>query len=108
MSMNHEKSLSRFFTEREIMYCRQRVRGQYASLAGIFAAKEAFFKALGTGFRKGKWTEVEIDHTDMGAPFFVFYGYYNQTAMALSGYMPALSISHDGDYAVAQVVWEIS
>lgn len=105
MAARHEKSLGRFFTAGELLYCAQRQRAQYASLAGIFAAKEAFFKALGTGFRGGKWTEVEVSHTDEGAPYFIFHGYYAAAAADRSQAVPALSISHDGAYAIAQVVW---
>ena len=104
MARRHEGSLGRFFTEAELAYCSARKRQAYASMAGIFAAKEAFFKALGTGFRRGKWTDVEVGHTELGAPVLVLHGYYAKI-VAGQGARPALSISHDGDYAVAQVVW---
>lgn len=106
MACRHERSLGKFFTEAELVYCRCRQRQQYASLAGIFAAKEAFFKALGTGFRQGKWTDVEVSHTELGAPVFILHGYYKEAAAAICPTAPALSVSHDGDYAVAQVVME--
>lgn len=106
MACRHERSLSRFFTSDELQYCRQRQRQQYASMAGIFAAKEALFKALGTGFRQGKWTDVEICHTALGAPVFLLHGYYKQAVAEIGKSEPALSISHDGDYAIAQVVIE--
>lgn len=106
MAERHQASLRRFFTEGELAYSRTRGQQQYASLAGIFAAKEAFFKALGTGFRRGRWTDVEVCHTDLGAPVFRLHGWYAEAAAAGSPAVPALSISHDGDYAVAQVVWQ--
>ena len=106
MACRHERSLGKFFTEAELAYCRCRQRQQYASLAGIFAAKEAFFKALGTGFRQGKWTDVEVSHTELGAPVFVLHGWYKEAAAAISRELPALSISHDGAYPIAQVVME--
>lgn len=101
---HHERSLHRFFTDREIVYCQQRQYHQYASFAGIFAAKEALFKALGTGFRQGKWTDVEIDHTELGAPFFRLHGYYQKAVNENAVQTPSVSISHDGDYAIAQVI----
>lgn len=106
MARRHERSLGKFFTEAELAYCRRRQQQQYASLAGIFAAKEALFKALGTGFRQGKWTDVEVSHTELGAPVFVLHGWYKEAAAAISRELPALSISHDGAYAIAQVVME--
>lgn len=41
-----------------------------------------------------------------GGAFFKLYGYYASEAKDRSPRPPALSISHDGDYAVAQVIWE--
>jgi holo-[acyl-carrier protein] synthase len=99
-------SLERVFTQQELTYCQNRGSSRYSSLAAMFAAKEAFFKALGTGFRQGKWTDVEICHTDLGKPYFKLYGYYAAAAADHSKHEPALSISHDGEYAIAQVVWE--
>lgn len=105
MAARHGNSLGRFFTAGELLYCAKREKTQYASLAGIFAAKEAFFKALGTGFRGGKWTDVEVSHTEEGAPYFILHGYYAAAAAERSTAVPALSISHDGAYAIAQVSW---
>ena len=79
MASRHGRSLGRFFTAQELSYC-QRPDGTWRaeSLAGIFAAKEALFKALGTGFRQGKWTDVEVCHDSLGAPYYQFHGYYAQ------------------------------
>lgn len=97
------QSLQRLFTEQEITYCRSRGKGQYASFAAIFAAKEAFWKACRTGFRKGAWTDVEVRHDELGAPSFVLHG---ACAVLLEkrGEL-SLSLAHDGQYAIAQVVW---
>lgn len=97
-------SLNRFFTERELDYCHRGESWRTESLAGIFAAKEALFKALGTGFRQGKWTDVEVVHDELGAPQYRFYGYYAKAVREMSCQPPSLSIAHDGDYAVAFVV----
>ena len=102
MAARHGRSLGRFFTEQELSYC-QRDDGSWRaeSLAGIFAAKEALFKALGTGFRQGKWTDVEVCHDSLRAPYYQLYGYY---AQAVASQPPSLSIAHDGDYAIAFTV----
>jgi holo-[acyl-carrier protein] synthase len=100
----HGPVLKRFFTEQELAYCQDRGKGQAASMAGIFAAKEALFKALGTGFRQGKWTDVEVVHDEWGAPHFRFYGFYAEAVPKRSPHTAALSISHDGDYAIAYVI----
>ncbi|MGN0571960.1 MAG: holo-ACP synthase [Candidatus Fimenecus sp.] len=43
-------------------------------MAGAFAAKEAFAKALGTGIRGFSLCEVEILHDALGAPYFALSG----------------------------------
>lgn len=96
--------MHRFFTEQELAYCQRGGSWRTESLAGIFAAKEALFKALGTGFRRGKWTDVEVVHDEWGAPQFCCYGFYAEAVREKSGQPPSLSIAHDGDYAVAFVV----
>lgn len=101
-----ERALGRFFTAQELAYSARHVKTRAATLAGIFAAKEAFYKALGTGFRQGKWTDAEVAHTDLGAPYFIFHGLY-VSLVSQYAESPALSISHDGAYAIAQVVWNV-
>lgn len=64
------------------------------SLAGIFAAKEAFFKALG---RKESWREVWVEKTKDGKPELKSIFLKNNQKLDLS-------ISHAGDYAVAIVL----
>lgn len=73
--------------------------------AGIWAAKEAAVKALGTGFRDGVlFHDMEIQHEEMGRPYFVFAGRFRDL-MQQSGLTAAsLSISHCGTHAVAAVV----
>ena len=96
----------RLFSPGEIAYCRSKGKGAPAAFAGHYAAKEAVYKALGTGFREGLWRDVEVCHNDFGAPYLKLYGTYADTARQISPHSPVLSLSHDGDYAVAQVLWE--
>ena len=61
----------RCFTEGERRYLQARPA---ESMAGLFAAKEAVAKALGTGFR-GFWPgAVEIAHSPLGKPEAVLHG----------------------------------
>ena len=63
-----ELFLSRVFTEREILYCRDRKQST-EHFAGRWAAKEAVFKCLGTGWQKGMcWTEIEVRNDPSGRP----------------------------------------
>ncbi len=64
----------RLFTAREIAYCESK---KYSArhYAARFAAKEAFFKALGTGWRDGmKFSEVEIVNDELGKPQLLLHG----------------------------------
>ena len=69
---------------------------QLEHLAGIFAAKEAVMKAL--DLPKDSWQDIQIAYTRNGAPKVQFL-----TSHILS-LTSNLSISHDGDYVIAQFV----
>ena len=64
------------------------------SVAGIFAAKEAFFKAVG---RKEDWLSVWIEKTKEGKPQL-------KTLLTKNNQSTGISISHTGDYAIAVVI----
>ena len=62
------------FSKDEIAYCEQK-KNRFEHYAARFAAKEAFFKALGTGWLEGtSFKEVEITHTENGKPELSFSG----------------------------------
>ncbi len=63
------------------------------TMAGRFAAKEAYFKASGA---KGDWRSVQVLRRETGEPYLV----------CPDGARARLSISHDGDYAIAVVLIE--
>jgi holo-[acyl-carrier protein] synthase len=96
----------RIFTETEIAYC----EGKFSKAqhyAARFTAKEAFFKALGTGFRDGmSWQDVEVKNDALGKP------QLHLAAVALQQFKKrklkkaTLSLSHTRDMAVALVVIE--
>ncbi|MGP3562232.1 holo-ACP synthase [Geobacillus sp. BK01] len=71
---------------------------QVEFLAGRFAAKEAYAKALGTGIgRHISFQDIEVVSDAYGKP---------SIAARRSGEVIHLSISHSRDYAVAQVIIE--
>lgn len=71
-------------------------------LAGAFAAKEAFAKALGTGIRGFALCEVEVLHDSLGAPYFLLSG--NAKAFAEQNRLEfSLSITHTDTFAAAMV-----
>ena len=109
-----EQSLERFgerftkkvFTADEITYC-DRFKNRAERYAARFAAKEAAFKALGTGWREGiRWRDVEITHLPSGKPELVLIGRAEEIAHDLHVTRSAVSISHSDRYVVAQVILE--
>lgn len=98
----------RVFTEAEQAYCETRgesVRAQH--YAARFAAKEAAFKALGTGWRDGlAWHDAEVTRDTRGAPSIVFRN-LAQDIFNRSGATHAhLSLSHTATYAIAYLILE--
>ncbi|MCL2846938.1 MAG: holo-ACP synthase [Firmicutes bacterium] len=85
--------IARIFTVSECEYLKTK-NWAPQSVAGIFCAKEAYFKALGTGIHHGKLLDIEIIHDDMGAPS---YNIKNATLK----HNATLSISHTRTTAVA-------
>jgi phosphopantetheine--protein transferase-like protein len=67
-------------------------------LAGVFAAKEAAFKAM--SLPKGDWHVLEVRHDDDGRPYIVL----SPSVDAARPLTWDLSVSHSGDYALASVV----
>ena len=94
----------RIFTEEERNYCEER-RWKFQHYAGRFAAKEAFFKALGSGWRKGLgWKEVEVMLDGLGKPHLQLHGKTKAAANRLGAQGLHLSISHTRQLAIATVI----
>jgi len=89
----------RVFTAGERIYAAERARPS-EHLAGRFAAKEATFKALGSGWPQVPWTDIEVV-SNGGAPKLKLSGKARELAGEVA---PALTISHDGGIAIAAVV----
>jgi len=101
-----ERFTRRVYTPAEIAYC-ERFKNPAERLAARFAAKEAAFKALGTGWREGvRWVDVEVTHAPSGRPELVLRGRAKEIARGLGVSRTVVSISHSGLYVVAQVIFE--
>jgi holo-[acyl-carrier protein] synthase len=98
--------IERVFTAREIAYCESKhFKAQH--YAARFTAKEAFFKALGTGFRGGmSWKDVEVDNDALGKPRLRLTAVARKKFHARKMKRMFLSLSHIRDMAVALVVIE--
>ena len=104
-SCQKESFRNHVFTQAELNLFFNREKPKYSSLAANFAAKEAFAKALGTGIRNFGFIDIEILRDELGAPYFNFYGKAAEIVSA-NGYKAKVSLSHEGDSAVAMVLLE--
>jgi holo-[acyl-carrier protein] synthase len=94
------------FSKDEIAYCEQKTN-KFEHYAARFAAKEAFFKALGTGWGEGtSFSEVEVTNTENGKPQLSFSGNTANiiNAMHLSNIL--VSLTHLKSVASAVVIIE--
>lgn len=88
---------NRVLTESEQRYVRNRPQ----NFAGRWAAKEAVSKVLGLGVRGVGWRDIEIARLPTGQPAVRLHGRARTRAEQLGMGRIAVSISHEGDYAVA-------
>ena len=95
-----EKALTRFLTLEEISLIKSN-----KTAAGFWAVKEAFSKALGLGIGKEcSFFDMKIYKNEAGAPKLALSKKIVEKCKIVS---TSLSITHDGDYAIAVVVVEI-
>lgn len=74
--------------------------------SGVWAAKEAAVKALGSGFRDGiSFYDIQIQHNEDGAPAYHFSGAFKIRYLQCGYTRSALSISHCQSHAVAVAVF---
>ena len=102
--MESTRFTKKVFTDVEIEYCEGK-KDKYQSYAGKFAAKEAFLKAIGTGWAKGiAFTDVEIVNDNEGKPDIVLHNAAKEYFES-KGYKNILvSISHTDSVATSSVI----
>jgi holo-[acyl-carrier protein] synthase len=98
------RALARVFTPHEIAYCQPK-RHRFQHLAARFAAKEAVFKALGTGLSGGlHWTDAEVRNEPSGKPYLTLSGPAQELSDRLGVDTILVTLSHSRQYAIAQVL----
>jgi holo-[acyl-carrier protein] synthase len=97
----------RVFTDAERMYCESKGAAAAQSYAARFAAKEAFLKALKTGWRgKITWQDIEVVVDEAGAPSLRLTGEALKIKNERGASRVHLSISHTTEHAIAEVIIE--
>jgi holo-[acyl-carrier protein] synthase len=101
-----ENLKTKLFTPIEIAYCEAKHRPGL-HFAARFAAKEAFLKAMGTGWTGGhKFSEIEIVNNTLGKPELFVHGKVAEFCRAHGITGMQASLSHIKDLAKAVVVLE--
>ena len=99
--------LNRIFTEKEIRQGKK-LKNKINFYAKRFAAKEAFVKAIGTGFRSNiNFLDIEIKNYKNGKPYISLskkLKNFLQKKIKIQKYKIFLSLSDEKDYSIAFVV----
>lgn len=92
-----EKGLAKFLSKKEIV-----LASKPSTIAGFWAAKEAASKALGTGIGKEcGFHDIKIKKLPSGQPILKYKKHIRKKYNIKKSH---LSITHDGDFAIAVVV----
>lgn len=101
-----ERFLRRTYSNAERAYCASRPLPEQ-HYAARFAAKEAFVKAIGTGFtQKVVWRDIGVVNEPSGQPILVVNGRAREIMNSLGATAAYVSLSHSKSHAVAVVVLE--
>ena len=101
-----ERFVSRIYTDREKQYC-EGCANPAIHFAARFAAKEAAFKALGTGWAQGvHWKDIEVERLPTGQPILHLYGGALEHATSLGATRFLVSLTHDHTVSAAVVIIE--
>ena len=101
-SLENPRFLTRVFSSAEIALFKARGM-KPETIAANWAAKEAFSKAMGTGFRGFTMNEVSVLRNELGAPYLVLEGRASSLAR-IKGRHFSVSLAHDSGLALAFVV----
>jgi holo-[acyl-carrier protein] synthase len=101
-----DRFLNRIYTEGEIEYCKKCAQPEI-HYAARFAAKEAAFKALGTGWAAGvKWKDIEVERLPSGKPELHMHGEALAHATSSGAKSFYVSLTHDQLVSCAVVILE--
>ena len=101
-----DRFILRVFTAAEQQFCAQH-RDPVPHYAVRFAAKEALFKAIGTGWAKGvTWLDAEVLRERQEAPVLKLHGEAQRLSELMGTCKTHISLSHSNQWAVAVVILE--
>ncbi|HKM00985.1 MAG TPA: holo-ACP synthase [Sedimentibacter sp.] len=104
-NLENQRFLQKIYSSRELEYLKSR-KFNPETAAGMFAAKEAVAKCLGTGFSNFGACDIEILKDEKGKPYVELLNNALKRAEELNINVIHISISHTNDLAIAQCVAE--
>ena len=103
-AISKESFKIKIYTQRELENIEKR-GDRVETYAGIFSAKEAISKAIGTGVREFSLTDLEILNDDLGKPYVVVSEKLDKILKTKKeDYQIEISISHSRKYATAMAI----
>ena len=103
-AISKEGFKNKIYTQRELKNIEKR-GNRTETYAGIFSAKEAISKAIGTGVREFSLTDLEILNDDLGKPHVVVSEKLDKILKnKKESYQIEISISHSKKYATAMAI----
>ena len=103
-AISKEGFIAKVYTQREIENIVKR-GNRTETYAGIFSAKEAISKAIGTGVREFALTDLEILNDNLGKPYVIVSDKLNKIIQRKKeNYQIEIAISHSKKYATAMAI----
>jgi len=108
-SLKNKLFIKRIFTNSEILLAKNK-KDKITFYANRFAAKEAFSKSIGTGFRNDlNFRDLSIKNDKLGKPLFVITNKLKEIIkkkFKISKFNFFLSISDEKKYSIAYVIFQ--
>ena len=106
-SLKNNVFIKKIYSEREILIAKK-IKNKTSYYSKRFAAKEAFAKSIGTGFRNNlNFKDISVVNNKKGKPSFVITDKIKKIVKKLfktSSFNFLLSISDDKKYSIAYVI----
>ena len=103
-AISKEGFKNKIYTQKELENIKKR-GDRVETYAGIFSAKEAISKAIGTGVREFSLIDLEILNDDLGKPYVVVSEKLDKILKSKKeNYQIEISISHSKKYVIAMAI----
>lgn len=102
-NLGSDKFINKIYSINEINYLKER-KYNPQSAAGMFSAKEAVSKVLGTGIRGFSFRDIEILKDELGKPVCILHNNARKIASKAGIGNIEISITHESEYAVAVAI----